>query len=383
MSSTRELPLSTAPDTVLMKIMDYIDFDDILNLRLACRSFYDASNCNAFFERVRIKVQSLRKKNIHNFEQLLQKFGHLIKLDLGMIKEKKMKLVRPYIKHVNNFCINYKDVKYIYSFGYNITSLTIQFDFKTPITDQVLSYLSNLKNLKRFRVEVIRDDSDILFTNRLHYLPVYITHALGNLLAIEEFEFKDVYRSEKKKDCPLKLFQSPRWRRGVCLMVKHVIRLPASLVSFEWNTGANDFGFNTADSNNLQKLIVKRRYPFELFHSIQFQKLKYLQLNSCSLGDAENDFLDPKYGIIHCPNLEILKLRLTRNTLNFFKENSYVFKSSLQELSMQSIDDINDRDLVTILGQFDALKTLTLVRMDRITNLLLIGSMVGELVLEK
>ena len=162
-----------------------------------------------------------------------------------------------------------------------------------------------------------------------------------------------------------------------------MIRLPASLVSFEWNTGANGFGFNTADSNNLQKLIVKRRYPFELFHSIQFQKLKYLQLNSCSLGDAENDFLDPKYGIIHCPNLEILKLRLTRNTLNFFKENSYVFKSSLQELSMQSIDDINDRDLVTILGQFDALKTLTLVRMDRITNLLLIGSMVGELVLEK
>ena len=81
-----------------------------------------------------------------------------------------MKLVRPYIKHVNNLCINYKDVKYIYSFGYNITSLTIQFDFKTPITDQVLSYLSNLKNLKRFRVEVIRDDSDILFTNRLCYL---------------------------------------------------------------------------------------------------------------------------------------------------------------------------------------------------------------------
>ena len=50
---------------------------------------------------------------------------------------------------------------------------------------------------------------------------------------------------------------------------------------------------------------------------------------------------------------------------------------------MQSIDDINDRDLVTILGQFDALKTLTLVRMDRITNLLLIGSVVGELVLKK
>ena len=149
MNSTRELPLAIVPDTVLMKIMDYIDFDDILNLRLACRSFYGASNCNAFFERVRIKVQSLRKKNIDNFEQLLQKFGHLIKLDLGMIEEKKMKLVRPYIKHVNNLCINYKDVKYIYSFGYNITGLTIQFDFKTPITDQVLSYLSNLKNLKR------------------------------------------------------------------------------------------------------------------------------------------------------------------------------------------------------------------------------------------
>ena len=139
MNSTRDLSLATVPDTVLRKIMDYIDFDDILNLRLACKSFYNVSNCNAFFERVCIKVQSLRKKKINNFEQLLQKYGHLIKLDLGMMEEKKMKLVRPYIKHINNLCINYKDVNYLYSFGYNITSLTIQFDFKTPITYQVVS----------------------------------------------------------------------------------------------------------------------------------------------------------------------------------------------------------------------------------------------------
>ena len=383
MNSTRELSWATVPDTVLMKIMDYIDFDDILNLRLTCRSFYNAINCKAFFEKVRIKVQSLRKKKIHNFEELLQKFGHLIQLDLGMMEEKKMELVRPYIKHINNLCINYKDVKYIYSFGYNIMSLTIQFDFETPITDQVLSYLSNLKNLKRFRVEVIRYDSDVLFFNRLHYLQTYIKHALGNLLAIEEFEFKDVYRGKKEKGYVSKLFQCSRQRRGFCLMVKYLIRLPASLVSFEWDTGANGFGFNTADSNLLQKLVVKKRYPFGLFHSIQFQKLKYLQFDRCTLGDDEDFYLDPKYGIIHCPNLEILKLRLTRNTSNFFKNNSYVFKSSLRELSMQSVNDINDRDLVIILEQFEALKTLTLVNMDSITNLLLIESMVGELILKK
>ena len=57
-------------------------------------------------------------------------------------------------------------------------------------------------------------------------------------------------------------------------MVEHVIQLPASLVSFEWDTGANGFGFNTADSNLLQELVFKKRYPFELFHLIQFQKLK-------------------------------------------------------------------------------------------------------------
>ena len=66
-------------------------------------------------------------------------------------------------------------------------SLTIQLDFKIPITDQLLRCLSNLKNLKRFRVEVMQDDSDILFTNRLNYLPTYIKHAFGDLLAVEEF----------------------------------------------------------------------------------------------------------------------------------------------------------------------------------------------------
>ena len=50
---------------------------------------------------------------------------------------------------------------------------------------------------------------------------------------------------------------------------------------------------------------------------------------------------------------------------------------------MESINDINDRDLVTIIGQFDALNTLSLVRMDNITNLLLIGSMVAKLILKK
>ena len=78
-------------------------------------------------------------------------------------------------------------------------SLTIQFDFKIPITDQLLCYLSNLKNLKRFSVEVMQDDLEILFANRLNYLPTYIKHAFGNLLAVEEFEFKGVYRSERKK----------------------------------------------------------------------------------------------------------------------------------------------------------------------------------------
>ena len=85
---------------------------------------------------------------------------------------------------------------------------------------------------------------------------------------------------------------------------------------------------------------------------------------------------------MHCPNLEILKLRKTRNTLNFFKRNSYVFKSSLRELSLQSIDNISDKEFVIILGQFEALKTLTLVSMDSITNHLLTESIVGELIVK-
>lgn len=85
---------------------------------------------------------------------------------------------------------------------------------------------------------------------------------------------------------------------------------------------------------------------------------------------------------MHCPNLEILKLRKTRNTLNFFKRNSYVFKSSLRELSLQSIDNISDKELVIILGQFEALKTLTLVSMDSITNHLLTESIVGQLIVK-
>ena len=96
------------------------------------------------------------------------------------MEEKKIKLVRStYIVYVNyNLCFNYKDVNYLYSFGYNIMSFTIQFDFKTPITDQVLSYLRNLKNVKRLRAEVIRDYSDILFINRLNYLQTCTKHAL-------------------------------------------------------------------------------------------------------------------------------------------------------------------------------------------------------------
>ena len=379
MNSTQGLSLATVPDTVLMKIMDYIDFDDILNLRLACRSFYNVSNCNAFFERVRIKVKSLRKKKIHNFEQLLQKFGHLIKLDLGMIEEKKVKLLRSYVNHVNDLCINYKDGKHICAFANNMMNLTIQFDFKTPVTDEVLPYLRKLKNLKKFRVEVIRDDSDNLYFSRLDYLQTYIKHTLGNLLAVEEFEFKDVYRGKRKKGYLLKLFEDSR-RMKYFNFNFLPIPLPASLVSFEWDTGANAIHFNTDDSSLLQKLIVKNRYPY-IFDSVQFEKLKYLQFDTCYLCDVDV-YDDREFGIIHCPNLEILKLRKTRNTLNFFKRNSYVFKSSLRELSLQSIDNISDKELVIILGQFEALKTLTLVSMDSITNHLLTESIVGELIVK-
>ena len=73
-------------------------------------------------------------------------------------------------------------------------------------------------------------------------------HALSMFCVVEEFEFKDMCRSKNKKDYLLELSQNSCRIKGACLKVKHGIGLPASLASFEWDTGANGFGFNTADS---------------------------------------------------------------------------------------------------------------------------------------
>ena len=154
--------------------------------------------------------------------------------------------------------------------------------------------------------------------------------------------------------------------------------LPATILSLECHGNENDVFFKFADLNHLEKLFVSR-INFRQFKSFQFEHLKYLELEHCRLWDVRSPNQEPiRNNILQCPNLQILKLKQTYLNLRFLRGNGEVFKSSLRELTLESLSDMDDDALAKILQEFEALRKLTLIDLKNVTSNFVSGQVVSN-----
>lgn len=381
MNSSTKSSLVSLPDHIVEEIIEYISFEDKLNLRLSCTYFYNVCSSKLLFEKAQIKLKTLKRNNIFSFEQLMESFGHLVQLNLKQLESGKIKLIAPHLGYVQDMSINYKDLKLISSHALKLKRLTVQYDLKHKVDKEMLKNLRNLNYLKAFKLEVVKVVSDIIYWERLSCLKSLLIHTLENVLSIEDIELNNVYvigdgrkstRKDKQKSQYLRqLYQTSahikHWK-FINFYTQCYVTLPATILSLKCHGNENDVFFKFADLNHLEKLVVCR-VNFRQFKSFQFEHLKYLELEHCRLWDIRSPNQEPiRNNILQCPNLQILKLKQTYLNLRFLAGNGEVFKSSLQELTLQSLSDMNDDALSIILQNFEALRKLTLIDLKNITS---------------
>ena len=391
MNSSTKSSLVSLPDHIVEEIIEYISFEDKLNLRLSCRYFYNVCNSKLLFEKAQIKLKTLKRNNIFSFEQLMENFGHLVKLNLEQLESGKIKLIAPHLGYVQDMSINYKDLKLISSHALKLTKLTVQYDLKHKIDKEMLKNLRNLNYLEVFKLGVIKVVSDIIYWERLSCLKSLLIHTLENVLSIEEIELNNVYvigdgrkstRKDKQKSQYLgQLYQTSthiqHWK-FINFYTQRYVTLPATILSLECHGNENDVFFKFADLNHLEKLFVSW-INFRQFKSFQFEHLKYLELEHCRLWDVRSPNQEPiRNNILQCPNLQILKLKQTYLNLRFLRGNGEVFKSSLRELTLESLSDMDDDALAKILQEFEALRKLTLIDLKNVTSNFVSGQVVSN-----
>ena len=88
------------PELVIRKIIAYLDFYDIVNIRLSCSIFYKYSHCKAFYQGVNIYPINLSNRSIPSFASLMSNGGRFLKLNLQNVQSMKSNL--PYVHDVAN-----------------------------------------------------------------------------------------------------------------------------------------------------------------------------------------------------------------------------------------------------------------------------------------
>lgn len=87
MNSSTKSSLVSLPDHIVEEIIEYISFEDKLNLRLSCRYFYNVCNSKLLFEKAQIKLKTLKRNNIFSFEQLMGKFWSFGQVEFRTVRK--------------------------------------------------------------------------------------------------------------------------------------------------------------------------------------------------------------------------------------------------------------------------------------------------------
>ena len=118
-----------------------IYFDDILNLTLSCRYFYNFSTCKLFFEKVQMRLSILEDESLHTLPEIMSKIAQLIRLNIEKLGKAKVKIIAPFLQYVQDISINFRDLKCICSHGHYIKRLSVQIDLQEGLDKMSLGFV--------------------------------------------------------------------------------------------------------------------------------------------------------------------------------------------------------------------------------------------------
>ena len=138
----------------MIKIIDYLSFADILNLRKVSKGFYNASKCAIFCDKIKFKITKISKKTYEKFEHMLKLRQSKITLDIRNLTMRKIKFFMPYFIDVVDISISLKDLEEVWRHCENLYRLTVKLNVSTKqnYKDTFLC-IRNLRSLNELILE--------------------------------------------------------------------------------------------------------------------------------------------------------------------------------------------------------------------------------------
>ena len=145
--------LCTLPSIPVLKIMEFLAIDDILNLRLTCSRMLELSDCETFFKRVNVKVHDLSPSAVMIFKNLCDKYASVFVLKinyfvgditfiLACITDVKKMIIN--VRHLHQIC---NECKNIQTLAIDVYELAYEFLDRPDVDFRCLSKLEQLDNL--------------------------------------------------------------------------------------------------------------------------------------------------------------------------------------------------------------------------------------------
>ena len=118
--------LDDLPIEIIMKIFEYLLFEDILNLRKVAKSFYNASKCAIFCDKIKFKISKLSKKTSEQLENMLKPIHSKITLAIQDLPMANIKYLLPYFSDVVDISISLAHLEEVCRYCNNLHRLTVK-----------------------------------------------------------------------------------------------------------------------------------------------------------------------------------------------------------------------------------------------------------------
>ena len=165
--------ICSLPSIPVVKTMEYLPVADILKLRLVCSYMFVSSQSDAFFKRVKIRINQLSTNDLEVFKNLCDKFVRVSVLQINRF-DGDINLILPCIRNVKKIIIHTKQLLQICSECTMINTLAIDVcslsSEKSVLEEVNFRSLSKLAKLRELSLGVRNGllQNDVLSTSNLY-----------------------------------------------------------------------------------------------------------------------------------------------------------------------------------------------------------------------
>ena len=351
------------PLPILSMIATYLSAEDLMNFRLTCRGFYEATICKAILSK--FKVQPRASNGI--FYKFMENIngGKFITLNLVPVRIELLVKVLTAAPNITNLSIKIQHLNTLSNLSCTHLRTLILVDKDMNYFSKMDSskYIEHFQNLSSFELKEL----EIKGCGQV-YSSCLIKAILDSTKSINKLSLDSLIINNSKDVAGFKDYiwscchiKSWVWQ-NIHVTNKKRLLLPESITHYKCINSA--LSLIDKQHSKLQQFALVGMIPYvdKIWKENEFNNLKDLELNGCFFYHSSMD---------KCLKLKSLKILKCHLPFSYLANLSSVVQSNLTYLCIEAFRDFDNEKILKIIKQFTKLVELTLINMNEITPMFL------------